>query len=658
MKLFVMMNRLFVCVLLGGVCCFESLAQSWIEISPEDLASTECPSDPSASAEILYKRTLVDQSNREVRFRQNYLRVKVYDEGAVDRVSRVNITHANYLTVSSIYARVVKPDGSIHELDRSEVQKEKLVKKGDLNLQKTSFTIPNLEPGDIVEYQYKMILDEGYYSRGLFVSFQEEWPIRRVEVAAKPFVSGMKGLKWVTSRCDAKDLKRGSDGFYRMEMTNLPAHPEESNQPPERDSIAWLQFFLVESLQSNEVYWKAQARKLMRETTELTKPTSTVSAVVKKLLEGVEGEKERLRVLYDYCRDEIANVHERKKTTRSTPATKTLDRGYGSVHNVMTLFCAMARAGGYDARIAAIGDRSKGAFSRSFESIELIMKGRLAAVKLGDTWRLFDPGGKFYDFGELDWIHQGTTALIASKKEAVFHVTKVASTGATRTKQKADFELMADGSLVGAVSATFSGHENARLKRRLIKIGEEEQREFIERLIIDNLSDAEVREIVIENVESISQPLAIQFDVTIPRYAESVGDRLFFQPSVFRKNATPAFSESHRVTDMFFPFRISELDEISIKLPEGYELENPSAPKSFDFAKVIKYDVALKMNRKKHTLMYSRSVDFSGLFFPAKYYKEIKRLLDDKHRQDQHAITLKKSESSLSVNNEESKPNA
>jgi len=106
------MNRLFVCVLLGGVCCFESLAQSWIEISPEDLASTECPSDPSASAEILYKRTLVDQSNREVRFRQNYLRVKVYDEGAVDRVSRVNITHANYLTVSSIYARVVKPDGS------------------------------------------------------------------------------------------------------------------------------------------------------------------------------------------------------------------------------------------------------------------------------------------------------------------------------------------------------------------------------------------------------------------------------------------------------------------------------------------------------------------------------------------------------------------
>ncbi len=657
MKWFVLFSRCGIFAFLGlsGSALF---AEKWLEISPEDLAATECRSDPNAGAEVLYKKIEIDESSLENRYQFRYIRLKVYSEGAVDQQSKVDIFFSRVRTLTGLKARVVKPDGSIHELDSADVHKQNAFRRGDIAVRKASFSIPNLAPGDIIEYQYRLYLAEGYYTPGLYVEFQEKWPIRKIEVRAKPFTYGKAGFKYITSRCDARTLKKGKDSFYEMEMVDLPAFPEEPYQLPDRDGKAWLQFFVVESIKEGDGFWKDQARKLMANTSSQVKPGSKVNAKVKALSSGAGSRDELLAKLYEFCVTEIINsrhceadeltADQKKKIKRNTPAEKTLERGYGNPYNIHTLFCSMAIAAGFDARIAAVSNRSRAHFTGALENMELALSNRLVAIKRGEEWRFYDPGGKYYQFGALHWKNEGGTALLADKKAAHFIKTELAAAADSRIKQEAEFELDEDGSLSGSVTATFFGHPNALLKQSLIRMSDDKREERIKEIIIEELPDSTIENLVIENITHPFKQAKVTFDVVVPRYAEKIGDRLFVQPSVFQKHSEPLFPSNDRVTDMFFDFRNSEEDSIVIKLPEGYELEEASAPRAFEIPRVMNYDVKLKVNRTKHSLMYSRSVATHGFYYPVKYYKQIKSVFDEKHRQDQHAITLKKSVAGLS----------
>ncbi|MCH6257574.1 DUF3857 and transglutaminase domain-containing protein [Puniceicoccaceae bacterium K14] len=633
-----------------------SHAASWLPISEEDRAAKTCPSDPDAGAEFLYVLLEADDEIEPNGYRKHYNRLKVYDERGVKQVERIRISYnSSNSSLRGLAARVVKPDGTIHELAPKDIYSQVLHKDNSRNIRIQSFSPPNIEVGDIVEYQYKVILDEFYYSPENFHELQKEWPIRKIDVRIRPTqrVDSTAGFKWTTFNCDSKTLKKDGNGFFSMQLDNLSSYPKEPYQDLGNRGKAWIMFYHTSNLKTGNQFWNSVAKELNRKTEKLCKPTKTINAKAAEILKGIN-ETDKLKAIYDYCRTEIIHVHhsapdaltqiERSKIDSNNPASKVLELGYGNNQNINVLFCSLAKAAGYDARLASAEDKNRFPFLTRIESQKTTVPSRIVAIKDGEKFNYFAPGNRYPKFGALHWRNEGAIAIIADNKKAMFAKTPVSQPSDSISKTKASFDLDSEGNLTGHLESTLTGHSAAETKEQLDNKSTEAQKEYLLIEIHKIWPNAIVTDIEIENEAKPLEPLIISLNVSIPQFAEKVGSRIFINPSVAKKNSEPELPKATRKTNLFFKFKSMEIDDITITLPKDFELEEASAPVPFGVAKLFEYDVKLSYNKSAHQLIYNRELKLSMNELLVKHYPVIKSLYDKMHIQDQHSVTLKQIE--------------
>lgn len=653
-------------LLVAAILCrpFALDAFQWDEISLEDLNATECRSDPSAAAEVLYKQIVVDQLVYESRYRAYKLRIKIYKEAAIDYFRTYKISYNSNSKIASVHARVVKPDGVSIELDRKDIYRETRSKSRGRTIKRASFSVPHVEVGDIVEMYYRIVLDEGYYYPEVNVFIQEKWPIRRVDLKIRPFNPKGTGYKWVTYRCNGgfERLSGDFDGrnlgfaglnnaYFVSTLEDFSAYPEEPYQAPKLSEQAWVTFYNADTSHTGGSYWKHAARKLYKEMESVAKPSTSIKAKAKEITVGIEDSQQKLEALFDYCRSEIVNSayckadslseQQREKLGKGTPASKVLSQGYGIPYSITALFCALARAEGFDARFAAVSDRGRRTFSRDFENASLALPIRLVTIRNGETWNFYDVGSKYRAFGEIGWKADGVTALVADKKKAHFVQTQSSTPADNQMGLGGQLELSREGTLSGRIQMSVSGNYNMTMRSELDHRSTQERQKFLEEAALEYWPNATVENIEFSDFNNPFEAVSIQFDITIPQYADVVGNRLFLQPCIFHKYDEPELLESARVTDLFFDFKYGSSEKVLIKLPEGYELEAASAPNPFEVESLINYKATLGIKKKTNELIYSRELDFYGRRYDKTAYKIVKRSFEEVRTQDQHTITLK-----------------
>ncbi len=526
-----------------------ALYADWIPISKEDLQATECPTDPDAPAEILYKAIENDEGRQEFRYRNVYIQTKVYNKQGVDMLENIQIFYNRTASkLSGLKARVVKKDGTVIEMDDDDFYSQKEKKDSDRSVYSVSFTPRGLEPGDVIEYSYRIDLLSGYYTPTIFINFQEPWPIRHVNIRVRPaIISGYRSVKWITSNCKTDEMKRNSDGFYEINVRDVAAHKEESYQPPEKSTAAWLTFYLAKELKLGDSYWLAQGKELAKLTQTKASPGGLVKAKLAEIVKPQDSAEDKLQKIYAYCAQEIRNsvygspdsvtADERKKLENDTSAERVLKMGYGRPININMVFCALARAAGFDARIAAISDRHGYAFSKTVSSIETVLPGRVIAVRGNSesNWRFFDPGSKFLALGEMEESKQFSPVLIGDKKEILLYVTKVAPIDFTKVVSKADLALDVNGMLGGELEFEATGYAAINIKKFFATLGSDARIDKMKSVIEQELGDATVESIKIFNAEDCFKPLIVRCELVPIQYADVIGDRMFIQPNFFRK---------------------------------------------------------------------------------------------------------------------------
>ncbi len=660
------LTRLFGGLLLALCVAANSHAYKWDEISQEDLAANECSLDPTAAAEVLYKQLIYDLTTENVRIIKTHIRTKIYEKSALDYARRTKFWYSDHYRASGIHARVIKPDGSYIEVDDKDVVTQTESRNQNYTLRSTTISIPQVEVGDIVEYLYRTSLDEGYYLPQDEIMFQEQWPIRKLELKMKPYVYRGAGFKWASHHCENR-MEKGGGGFYEIELQNLPGYPEEPYQAPDSDAKAWFTFYNVTSLTDGDAFWKSESKRLYREMLSNTKSDKTVSAKAAELSKGKSTQQEKLRAFYEYCTHELINssygkadrltADQLKDIYNDWKAGKTIDKGYGTPKNINTVFCALARAVGIDARIAACANRSDYAFTGAVEQIDIALPHTVVGVKKDKEWTFYNPACKYIPFGQLDWIHDQVTALVPDKKQLILIKTQAASPEQNISRSEGEFELSPDGTLSGRFKLTAQGNPAFMLKQTLDEQSESEREKSAKEALSKPWPNGEMDNWLITNADDPSEPVVIECDLTIPNYAESVGDRLFVRPNVEERYSEAEFPALERKTPIFFDFKYRTESEIRIKLPEGYALEAPSAPRPTVIEGLFDYSPKLAMTKKSNTLIYRRTLDFVGNRYPAEAYPIIKRAFDTLLEQDQHTLTLKKEEASASANETTSQEN-
>lgn len=642
-----------------------AFGDEWKPISPAELQMKTPKVEPGADAEAIFWEVRIDDSSSEDLSMRHYVRIKIFTERGRESYSKIDIPFVKGKSkIKEIAARIIRPDGTIVEITEKDVIEREIIRANKIKVRAKSFAVPNIEPGVIVEYRYREAIEDAG-AVGMDLEFQKDIPVQSLSYYYKPY--SKKDPLFQLYNFEGTKFIKQDKGFYLAERTNIPAFKEEPRMPPEDMVRPWMElqgvrtdftasgntvYFTVKDPSNPGLFWGSVATEKSGISAFMNKPDKEIKKVAMEVTSSASSPDDKLRLLYNFCQTQIKNASfdtavatgEKSKADKIKSVADVLKFRVADSPYIDMLFGAMASSLGFDARVAFMGDRRKMFFDPRMTSESLVHPGAIA-VKVGNNWKFYNPGLPFAPLGMLVWYEEDVWALLVGEKQHAWERTPLASHDKSVTKRTGRFKLAEDGSLEGTVTIEMSGHpaltNRIDLYDREPAAREQDLRDDIKRRV----SSGEVSEVSIENVTDTSKPLIYRYKIKVAGYAQKTGKRLFFQPGFFEYGVGPTFSSPSRKYDIFFTHPWSEMDDIEISLPAGFQLDGAEQPGQVsDPGNIGSLDINIGVDKDVTLMKYKRKFHFGGggsILFPAGVYSNLKTLFDEFNKRDAHSIGLK-----------------
>jgi hypothetical protein len=642
--------RRFGATLVIGLGLVSSLlaATRWPDITPDDFKKAPPLIDADAGAEILLAETSIDESTPDDIRWVYFMRVRIVDERGVGRFRKIEIPYDGNTSITGIESRTYKPDGSVLVLDKKEVFDRDVMKTRSSRRSIKSFAPAGLEPGVIFEYTY--IERRERITPVWPLRFQRDIPARLVRYRVKPYPASGYDLRSISFNLPSFILKRDSTGYFTFEAANLKGWKDEPFQLPpiQLQASAVVYYSLQEGKMTTEAYWAKASAKLHGRTESEAKPTKAVRAALSGIISSDDTADAKLRKIYDFVRTKLVNRdldvagytrEQRHKLPKNENAEETLAHGQGTGDDLIIAFTALARAAGFDARLAQANDRTFILFSDTMRE-PFIFRKLIAAIRTGETWTFCDPGAIYLPFGMIDWKYTGTKALVADRDRALLPLVPMTPSSDSVRTRKAVFSLNEQGTLEGRVTMTSTGYYDIVAKNSFDALSSEEREKRLKDDLQKQFPLAELSEIAFEHASDPLQPLMMSFQLRLPEFAERTGSRLFVQPAVLYKGVPPLFDAPERRSPVVFSHLYRETDTIEITIPAGYTLEAGNAPPGLDLGKFGRYSASIGYAAKTGMIVYAREFELFHPGVPLKFYAAIKQLFQEVTERDNHTLTF------------------
>ncbi|HMQ03667.1 MAG TPA: DUF3857 and transglutaminase domain-containing protein [Pyrinomonadaceae bacterium] len=627
--------------------------KGWLPIPPIELQRSAPVVEPDADAEALLWEVRVDDSRFDEMGLKHYVRIKIFTERGREDFARHDVAFTKGTRIKDFEARVTKPDGSVSYVSKDEVMERDIVRANGFKVRAKTIAFPGLEIGSIVEYRYKEVISDAEANMRLI--FQREIPVREISYYIKPF-SGTRALAYhpFNVRRDFQ-FEKTKDGFHRATMRNVQAFREEPFMLPEDEVKSWVYIYYTTSVARNpDEYWRQVSSSMFEFQKEALRANDEVKRETTRVIQGAEDDDEKLKRIYDFVKSHIKNVNyadqtteeQRRQASRNKNAADTLKYRVGTAGDVDQLFGAMARAAGFDARIAFSGNRNDLFFDRNIMNLRLALGSTSIAVNMGNDWRFFSPASYFVPFGMMSWVEEDQVALVPDPKNLLWKNIPLSEAGVSKEKRSGKFKLLDDGTLVGEARVEFLGHQAYRHK--MLNRGESDsaREDRLKNFVRSSISSSvEFENFTIENVNDPEKPLIYTFKIKAPGYGQRTGRRLFFNPNVFERNSQPKFTANTRKYDIYISYPYSEDDDITIEFPEGYALENAEMPGRIrDQQGIGSHEAMTYVLNDGKAIRYSRQFSFGNggnIRYPVEAYNAVKALFDAFNKADVHQLTLR-----------------
>lgn len=643
----------FLCVFFSVGIAASAQDKDWRPVTPAELAAKTPVVEQDADAEVSFWEIRVDDSTENM-VMKHYVRVKIFTERGREKYSKVDIPFRKGIRIKNIMARVIKSDGSIVELAKSDVFDREIAKTDKIKVRAKSFAVPNIEPGVIVEYRYQEVYEYGS-AEDMRMTFQHDVPIKNIAYYFKPAANA----RYLTFNMSDNKFIKDKNGFYKAAMENVPAIKAEPQMPPEDEVRSWLLLYYTPDSTNRTAndFWSRTGGYIVRtwDIKDTLKPGKELKAAAASIAAGATAPDDQMAKLYEFCKTKIKNIsydvsltEEQKEDIKPNKSTgDTYKKMQGTSTDINELFASLATSLGYETRLAFGGDRSEKFFDPS-QAHESFVHFSSVAVKINGGWKYYSPGDKFVPLGMLAWNEESTSVLLLGYKDYITTETPYSSPEQSVAKRSGKFTLAEDGTLTGTVKIEYHGHLANEYKLDNYKNSPNKQEETLKEAIKQTLSTAEVSAISIENVSDPEKPFVYQYKVVIPNYAQKTGKRMFLQPGFFESGSSPMFSTATRKYQIFFHHPWSEEDDVQISLPKGFALDNADAPNPIaDSSKIGGLNIDMAIDRANNVLSYKRKFFFGGkgfTLFGAASYQPVKNLFDAFNKADTHILTVKQTQ--------------
>ena len=633
--------------------------------TPEELSMTAQPQAPNAPAVYLFREQTTEDTLHMFSF---YERVKVLTEGGKDKanVELPFLAGEGGYTIDNISARTIHADGTIIPFTGKPYEKL-VVKAGGYKYMAKVFTLPSVEVGSILEYRYKLRMDDNWYrapewdvQSELFTrkSHYQWLPSPRVLVPESE--GGFGSVAWTPILpADAKVVQTVIPGgqAIKIELTiaDVPPLPKEEYMPPP-DSLSYRVMFYYTSYRTQADYWKNIGKDWSKRQDSFIGPGDHVKSFVAQTVSPSDAPTVKLKKLYDAVEAMDNTRFSREHTVQEDKAAgfkevkntdDVLARKRGSDDQLTELFIAMARAAGFKAYAMGVSDREKRIFIPQYLSTRQL-DDLVAIVIVDGKEQWFDPGQRYTTFGHLSWLHAHTAGLRQAEgggTDIIGTPGEIARTA--HTQRVADLTIDEHGEASGTITITEEGDPALRWRQQGLETDDVEMNNRLRADLEEQLPGGmEVRVTDVANLSNPDKPLVLKYAIK-GAVGAPTGKRLLIPASLFETNARPQFPSAKREQAVYMHYPSYTQDAVRYKYPASLALESAPADETGTLKTQAFYSISSKQAPGSVTLFRNTSMA-QYLILPADY-GELRTYSQKLETKDKDTLILVRNTTTASV---------
>jgi len=622
----------------------ELIGDDWLPISPEELQMTSEPLAPGAPAIYLYRQVDRDDAQAQERV---YERIKILTEEG-RKYADVDIPFfKDQQSITGLHARAVYPDGRTVNFD-GKVYEKTVVKARGLSFLAKTFTLPDVQPGTILEYRYTIEWSPEWVYDSRWV-LSEELFTKIAKFSLKPSSDFSLRTTWPRGLPAGTAPPRQESGrMIRLETQNVPAVAIEDYMPPELEVKYRVDFVYNANNDEKEPdkYWTQEGKKRFARVEEFAGRRKAMEQAAAEVVSPGDSPEAKLRKLYARCQ-KIRNLSFETEKTDQELAREKLKNiknvedvwklGYGNGRGITWLFLGLARAAGFDAYPVLVSRRSDYFFNpKTMNPNEL--NDTVVLVKSGGKDLFFDPGTRFAPFGLLPWPETGVAGLELSKEGGTWIKTPVPESSASRIERKAALQLDEHGTLAGTVTVTYTGLEALERRMREREADATARKQYLENEIKSWVpAGIEVELTNQPDWESSAETLVAEFSLSVQGWATGAGRRVFVPVGLFCAQDKHLFEHATRVHPIYFEFPEQDADDISIQIPLQWQMGSLPAAQNQDLKALVYESSAIYSGGILHL---KRLVNYNMMLADVKYYPSIRAFFQTVKAGDEQQIAL------------------
>ncbi|MGB5944312.1 MAG: DUF3857 domain-containing protein [Leeuwenhoekiella sp.] len=646
------------------------------KVSKDEVMQKEHPLEPDAVASVLYRnqysffRFLKGQGFQVVTEFQE--RIKIYKPEGFDYATHsvpIYIGGSENETLSGL-------NGVTYNLVDGKMKETKLRKDGIFDeeaskyYKKTTFTLPNLQAGSVIEYKYTFTTP--YVHNIDEIRLQEEIPVDREEFLIKfpeYFNYKMHTKGWLPI-----PIKRSSDngtinlggfvhttasGFgngspsqyqsesvnytinsYELTMTDVPAIKQEKYAGNMDNYMSAIKFelsftkFPDTSIEYISNSWEDVCKSIYESDSyenELTKERY-FDDEIDAILATATSNEDKMIAVFEFVKRRMAwNGYEgiyTDKGVRSAYKDRT-----GNVADINLMLVSMFRYAGLDANPVVLSTRDNGIpLYPTVTGFNYV----IASVNADDNIVLMDATDKM---GVIDLLPEKLINWNGRiiKEGGFSQMVNLSPSKVAGSNLLIQAAIDDDLSVKGSCQSQYVGHRGISWRKNLATRSEEEKRLSLE----EYYKGSEISGLELTNFENPYEPLQMKLDFESMSNVEEVGGKIYLNPMLYLAEEENPFTALERKFPVDFLYKNSSRYMFTIKIPEGYQVE--SLPESAKYSLMDgKANFAYIIAQRGKNIQLNVSSKINQAMFMPENYPDIKKYFEGIIAKQNEKVVLSK----------------
>jgi hypothetical protein len=568
----------FYVVLLILLCAASPAARAQFQPpNPDELKMTADPKAPGADAVILEYR---DVDNDPLETETIYARLKVLTAKGKDAATVELPYWKGAFSVGDIRARTIHPDGTIVPLTgkSEDLLSEKV---NGLSVKRKVFTLPSVEVGSVLEYQYQLRFNE----YAVWIS-GDEWRVQHSLFVHKahyeliPYGGG--NLAWWPRLPQGATVKGNGLASFTLDIEDVPAAPDEEWMPPINSVLYRVMFYYTGKPITAADFWMDTAKEWSKDVDKFAAPSDTLHDAVGGIVAAGDSDLDKAKKIYaavqaldntDYTRAKTESERHALHLKDVKHAEDTWKQKSGSSDEIAYLYLAMLRAAGLKAYAMQVVDRKYEVFDPSYfdwDQLNIV----LVILSTADKEIILDPGEKLCPFGQLSWRHSEVRGVRQDAGGTSLMSTPPENFADNMTTYNANITLDPKGGMTGTFTIVMNGQSALYWRQLALENDMDETKKQYEKEIQDMVPDGvEVHMDQFMGLDHGDGSLiaTVKASGTV---GTSMAKRMLLPGYFFEtRRSVPFVNQEHRLepVDMQFASRINE--NVTYHLPDGYGVE-------------------------------------------------------------------------------------